>query len=202
MFNLLDLGSVTFEGPRLAAYPTHLPAELADLLLMTNGAVVLSGGLHVRGVVAEPEWHSVDDAKDGPAAFHKRYVGVEPHDVPFAQDCVGDQFLLRDGSVFKLSSETGEVEDFARSLTHFFEGVRSDPVEYLSLQPLVVFSRDGGKLRPGQLIDVFPPFCAAESRYGVSMRAISARDRLGSLADLADQLADIDDGQTVSFKLR
>ena len=42
-------------------------------------------------------------------------------DVPFGEDCMGDQFLLRDGVTHKLAAETGEVESLGVGLREFFK---------------------------------------------------------------------------------
>jgi hypothetical protein len=48
------------------------------------------------------------------------YSEVKIDDFPFAQDYLGDQFLLRSGSVLRLRDETGEVEDLAIGWREFF----------------------------------------------------------------------------------
>jgi hypothetical protein len=121
--------------------------------------------------------------------------------VPFAEDCLGDQFLLREGRVWRLAAETGEVESLEVGLGGFFEAVQADPVEYLSLHPLLQFQREGGRLEPGQLLAAAPPFCIQESANGVSLRAIPADERRRFLADLAAQLRDVPDGGQIDFRL-
>jgi hypothetical protein len=127
--------------------------------------------------------------------------GLQVADVPFAEDCLGDQFLLRDGRVWRLAAETGEVEALEVGLSGFFEAVQADPVEYLSLHPLLQFQREGGRLEPGQLLAAFPPFCIKESADGVSLRAIAVDDRRQFLAYLAAQLRDVPEGGQIDFRL-
>lgn len=54
----------------------------------------------------------------------------------------------------------------------------------------------------GQLLNVFPPFCTKESADGVTLRAIPVADRLGFLASLAEQIADLADGTPVEFQVK
>jgi len=82
-----------------------LPPELASLLQRANGYVAYDGGLHVRGACHEPEWHSLRAAWHGPRAIHRLFPAVRPHDIPFGEDALGHQFVLRAGIVHRLDAE-------------------------------------------------------------------------------------------------
>jgi hypothetical protein len=199
----VELKHVTYTGPLLddEELLARLPANLAGLLRQINGFIQFHGGLHVRGACREPAWHSLRDALEGEAAFHRLYPEVRTEDVPFAEDCLGDQFLLRDGRVWRLAAETGEVEQMEVGLGGFFEAVEVDAVEFLSLHPLLQFQREGGQLEPGQLLVAFPPFCTKQSAEGVSLAAISADERRKFLADLAGQFRNVPDGGEINFRV-
>ena len=77
-------------------------------------------------------------------------------DVPFAQDCLGDQFFLRDDTVWLLSAETGEVIDMEVDLDGFIETSIEDPVDYLAMEPLVSYMDLHGELEPGHLVHIVP----------------------------------------------
>jgi hypothetical protein len=126
---------------------------------------------------------------------------VRPDDVPFAEDCLGDQFLLRDGSVCKLAAETGDVEPLGLTVRELFEAVAADPVGFLSLHPLLQFQEEGKHLAPGQLLSAYPPFCTTESADGVSLTAVPADERRRFLADLAAQIRGAADGGGVEFRV-
>ncbi len=191
---------VTYVGPPVddQALLDELPGQLADILRQTNGLVACSGAFHLRGACSDPVWHSLRAAWRGPTAFAATYRSVHPGDIPFAQDALGDQYLLRESRVWRLSAESDEVEACAASLTEFLERVSADPIRYLLLGPLVAFWNEGGVLAPGQLLSVYPPLVTEHNgRY--SYRAISASDRLGALASFASQVRDLPDGTTVSI---
>jgi hypothetical protein len=156
---------VTYRGPVIddPDLVNDLPIDLAAVLRKTNGIVAFRGGLHLRGACMKPGWHSLRVAWRGPACFSERYPAVLSQDIPFDQDAVVDQFLLRDGAVVRLFTETGEVGPVAASLPSFLEHVRADADGYLSLQPLLQFEVEGGSPKPGQLLNVYPPFCTKES---------------------------------------
>jgi len=179
----------------------RLPAPYRHLLERANGYVAYDGGLHVRGACLAPEWHSLRAAWDGDRALHRLFPAVAPGDIPFAEDALGDQYLLRAEVVHRLAGETGDVESLGVDLVGFDLAVRADPIGYLNLEPLEAFRAEGGALEPGQLLDVYPPYVFEESAVGVSFRAISAADRIEFLASLATQLRAIPDGTAVRLAI-
>jgi hypothetical protein len=196
---MLEL-SITYQGPELAPHPllAELPEDYRTLLQQVNGFITFSGGLHVRGLCDEPLWHSLEHAWKGPAALCRLYPAVEPGDIPFAQDCVGDQYLLRNGVVHHLWAELGKVESLELDWRGFFRAAHKDPAETLYLAPLADFQTQGGELEPGELIDVQPPFCVdAEVRL---YKALPALDRLENLAAFARKVAGMADGEALYFE--
>lgn len=194
---MLQAEDLTYVGPEpddpetLAALAT----EHRELLAELNGFVAFGGGLHLRGACLAPAWHSLREAWWGARALHRLFAAVEPDDVPFAEDALGDQYLLRAGRVWHLSGETGEITPREVGLEQFLAEAIDDPVAYLGLEPLERFEHEGGHLEPGQLLSAYPPFCTKESANGVELRAIPAADRLGFLSQLAAHVSGLGDGQ-------
>jgi len=186
------------DDPELLA---QLPADLQRRLHEVNGYVTCAGGLHVRGACSAPEWHSLRAAWLGESSIQRLFPTVLTDDVPWAEDALGDQFLLRDGIVHRLEAETGHIESLAVDLAGFEERVRADPLEYLRLAPLEQYHREGGALRPGQLLSVYPPYCVAESAQGVSLRAIATADRLLWLSTLAREVGSLPDGAQLRIEI-
>jgi hypothetical protein len=179
---LSEFCGVTFVGPAIDDPATleALPEDLRTLLVEVNGFVAFGGGLHVRGASLEPAWHALRHAR-----FAGAYPCVLASDVAFAQDAVGDQWLLRDGEVLRLHAEFGRVEPLGIDLDEFLARAETDPVETLGLHPLLRFKTDGGALSPGELLSVIPPFCFKQSACGVDLSAVPAWERLAFLAELA-----------------
>jgi hypothetical protein len=179
------------DDPELAA---ELPDALGALLSQHNGFILHGGALHVRGLVNEP-WHSLRRAWRGTDALCRLYPTVRPSDVPFGEDCVGDQFLLRDGQVLRLEAETGEVYPIAPSLAEFFRAAAREPVDFLQAHALEQFREGGEELLPGQCLHADPPLCTVEAAAdGVTLRAMSAGELLLVHAELAGVLAEVPDG--------
>jgi hypothetical protein len=193
---------VTYTGPTFndAELLNELPPDLAAALLEENGFIAVRGGFHLRGVCHEPAWHSLRAAWLGPERVASRYPTVRPTDIPFAEDAVGDQFLWRGGVVHRLSGETGEVESLGVTLGEFLERAATDPLEYLSLGPLVGFEKSGRRLEPGQLLNVYPPYCF-DTPADRSFKAVPAEQQLRFLAHLAEELRDLPDGTQVQLKV-
>jgi len=177
------LEDLDFKGPEIddPGLMQSLPVELRDLLQTYNGFVQFGGGLHVRG------------------ACHKLYDEVDETDIPFAQDCSGDQFIIRGGEVHQLAAEVGEVDSSEMGLLEFLEFAWKDPEENLCMHPLAQFHRGGGSIKPGQLLLAYPPFCTGQSGANASFRAVSAAEVITFHAQLAKKLVELEDGEELSF---
>ena len=193
----MNLSGVTFRGPELIDAPilSRLSMEHARMLREMNGFIAFEGGFHLRGVCDVPVWHSLAEAWLGENSLHRLFPSVRDSDVPFGEDCMGDQFLLRESVVYRLSAESGDCVSLEMSWQQFLERLTADPIDFLHLHPLLQFQRDGGSLEPGQLLASYPPFVCEESRDGVSLSAVPATERLCFLADFARQFAGIADGE-------
>lgn len=199
----LDLPHLTYSGPALddPEILERLPPELAAALHGRNGCIGYLGGLHIRGACRAPGWHSLRHAWEGPDALHALFPEVAASDVPFGEDAFGDQFLLRGGRVVRLSGELGEITDVADSLEALLAGLLADAERVLDYQPLLNFHREGGELRPGQLLAAYPPFVLAAEGSERQLRAVDAVERRRFLADLAGRLHGLPDGAEVRMKV-
>jgi hypothetical protein len=192
----MDIPGITWKGESIEDVEIlrELPADLVRVLSDTNGFILHEGAIHVRGACLTPEWHSLRTAWRGPKAFHTLYDDVRPSDVPFAQDQVGDQFLIREGVVLRLFAETGEIERLSDSLQDFFGKVSGDIEGFLN----VGLSHT---MQPGQLLHAYPPFCIRESGAGASLKALPASEVIHFHADFAKRIQHLPDGTQVRFKL-
>ena len=194
---------ITFKGSDVSdpEILDRLPEDYRRLLNQINGFVMFDGGLHVRGAVLTPEWHSLRKVWLGDLALHNLYPTLKETDVPFAQDCLGDQFILRDDVVYRLSADSGDLECLKMGFDTFLGKAQENPVEFLSLQPLLQFMAEGGKLKLGQLLNAYPPFCMKQSVEGVSLRAVPMFEQISFSADFAKQIAGLPEGAEVTIKV-
>lgn len=200
----MDLSNITYQGPEYQAdqeIESLLPDNLLSLLKQINGFIQFGGGLHVRGLCNEPEWHSLRAALFGENAIHKLYPSVEKSDVPFAQDCVADQYLLRDRTVYKLFAETGELESLDFGLGSFLSAASTDPVEFLGLEPLLQLQNQEQHLEPGQVIHVYPPFCTEQAKNGVSLKPVSITEAIVFLSAFSKQINTVGNGSKIEIRV-
>ena len=194
---------INFRGPTLDDLEIlgKLPAEMRQLLGGVNGFVMFDGGLHIRGACLLPEWHSLRKVWEGEMALSSLYPMVRPDDVPFGEDCMGDQFVLRDGIVHRLAAETGELSSLEVGLFTFLDESQKRPVDYLSLHPLLQFQKEQGRsIKPGELLDANPFFCMEESKDGVCLEAVPTLERISFLAHVAGEIAKLPNGAKIRFK--
>ena len=192
----MNIPGITWQGESIEDIEIlpELPQELVHLLSDKNGFILHEGALHVRGASLTPEWHSLRSAWRGKNAFFVLYDDVSSSDIPFAQDQVGDQFLLREGAVFRLVAETGEIEKIAESLQEFLSCSTDNIEKFLNVGL-------NHKLEPGQLLHAFPPFVFLDSGAKASLKAMSASEVILVHADLARQIRNVPDGTEVELRV-
>lgn len=159
-----------------------LPDEMRAFYKEINGLVAYNGGFQIRGCGTSPSWNSLEDAWKGPHALHKTYPNLSEEDIPFGQDCLGDQYVFKAGSVWQLLTETGDLDDLELEFDEFIDEVIEDPVEFLALYPLLEFIDSGNELKPGELLVPSIPFSMdTEEEYTFSKTSVE--NRLSSLAE-------------------
>jgi hypothetical protein len=101
--------------------------------------------------------------------------------------------------VHRLWSETGILESHDLDLEAFFSRLDIDAMALLDLGPLELFCEDGQRLKPGQLLHIYPPLCTAEAEEGVDLKAVGADECILYLAELARQLDGLQDGTSIEL---
>ena len=199
----MTLQGVTFQGPPLETPDKiqQLPGDLIEVLWQINGFVAYAGGLHVRGMVDEPAWHSFERYCWGEMALHKRYSALEEYDLPFGQDFLGNQFVLRDERVWRLRGDTGQLRALDVDLAGFLENVRHDAIGYLELELLAEYHQLHGMLEPGKLVHTMPPLCMRRDDKKLALKSVDVDKGLSFLSDFARQIADVPEGEEVNLKL-
>ncbi|WP_400191388.1 SMI1/KNR4 family protein [Hymenobacter sp. B81] len=193
---------ITYIGEPVSDSATfkQLPIELQHFLLRQNGVVAYLGGIHIRGCCHEPAWHSLREVWHGETAFHKIYPVVKETDIPFAQDAVGNQFLLRAGKVWFLDTETGQMEPLKVDFERFIVSVERFPNEALDLSAVATFRKVGTYLQPGELLAVYPPTCIQTDGDLMRLTRMPVETRLHSLADLFNQIRRLRPGQKIRLR--
>ncbi|MCB0664757.1 MAG: hypothetical protein KDC80_02995 [Saprospiraceae bacterium] len=163
----MEFRGITYKDEMITDQATlqRLPPDLKNFYREINGLVAYQGGLHIRGCVKDPSWHSLRRVWSDDWALHRKFATLTEHDVPFAQDCLGDQYFWRLGTIWRLYWDDGEVEDLELELYDFFDEVHLDPIDFLDLEPLVYYLEQGKTLSPGFLLRSDPPLSIDAEHY-------------------------------------
>ena len=198
---LFSIPAVSWTGPEINEFSLleTLPVSIAGVLRQRNGFIACAGGFHFRGICNLPDWHSLQDAWTGPRALHRLYPTILSTDLPFAQDCFGDQFLFRDSQVWQLDAENGEIRNLSLTLKEFFAAISTRPVEFLGLQPLVSFQEQGHTLAPEQSLLCWPPLATHEASIGLTVKALPKLAHLSFLSDVAHKMSQAQSGDSLHF---
>lgn len=167
-----------------------LPNEYQSLLSMVNGFILKGGWFHVRGAVENPYWHSIREAFLGPRAIHKIFRSVIHGDIPFGQDSLGNQYLLRESNIFYLNGEKGTIDPIDIPFTDFIEGLFRNPEQFISIDHVRHFQARGGGLEPSELLNAYPPIMVypPEERLRVSLHPVNVDDQLDFLSKLSSSV--------------
>ena len=122
--------------------------------------ILYKGGLQIRSEGAPEKLLDVNSFLKGDLSLSDLYPSVLPGDYPIAQDCFGDQFLIRNNAVIKLMAETGDIEEYNCTWDEFLSWVKEDPYGRLDLP-------DDLNLEKGELLFAYPPFCTKEGSEAV-----------------------------------
>lgn len=182
----MEFKGVIYKGEEISDVELwkSLPADLKSYYRDVNGIIAYQGGLHIRGCVGNPDWHSLRQVWSGPWALHLHFNEIREKDIPFAQDCLGDQYFWRLGTVWRLFLDNGEVEDLELEFYDFLEEVEKDPVDLLDLEPLVYFLDQGNDLSPGHILISDPPLSVEADHYSFS--AINVKEFFNHLINPPD----------------
>ena len=192
-----QLQNITYSGQKIDDIDTFdiLPDFLKDFYLSQNGFVAFNGGFHFRGCVKTPKWHSIKEIWFGDIKLSRLFASVDINDIPFAQDCFGDQFLIRKNTILRLSSETDEILDLGIDFNGFLNQIYNNPFEFLNIDNI-----DIPGLKPGQLINVIPPFCVKADK-GYSFKPIDMIEQIRFLSEFSKQIKDLPNGTMIDFKI-
>jgi len=191
-----DLKNIIYIGKEIEDKDTFdiLPDYLKDYYTRQNGLIAYHGGLHIRGCVLTPKWHSLGYVWFGALKLSDLFDCLTPNDIPFAQDCYGDQFLIRDNKIMRLLSETSDLEFLDIDFNNFIKKVKEDPKGFLKIG-----NTDKFALKPGQLVNVIPPFCINIDTER-SFKLIDSEEQIRFLSYFSKQINKLPDGTIIKIE--
>jgi hypothetical protein len=173
-----------------------LPVYLKDYYCQQNGLIAFHGGLHIRGCVLKPYWHSLGYSWFGEMKLSNLFDCLTINDIPFAQDCFGNQYLIRENQIIRLLAETSELEFLHIDFKSFIERANSNPEEFLNIEKIERFD-----LKPGQLLNVTPPFCL-KSEAERSFKPIDSEERIRFLSYFSRQISNLPNGTNITIETK
>lgn len=162
--------------------------------ILEDGAFLYSGGLQVRGIKSKHIQLSLHRYWHGDLALHRMYPKLNSTDIPFAQDCFGDQFFERNGIVFQLFAETGEIESIDMTPEEFLSWSSINPIEHLNLPSDL-------NLSDGKLLLAYPPFCTEEGNKP-SISEINNDEVINFHAEFSKQISQIKNGDKIRIVIK
>lgn len=199
----MNLINLTYKGPKIDDREIFslLPDYLVSLYKQMNGFIIYKGGFHLFGACLTPEWHSIRLLWNGENAAYKHYALITEKDIPFAEDCLGFQFFLRNENVIYLNCETGDVHDLNMDFGQFLEGVSNNPITHLAMEPLQQFMSEGGECKPGELISEYPFFCTDEYYNQLYLSKVPSLEKRSFLTVLYAQMSNLRDGDKFDVRI-
>lgn len=144
---------VTYIGEPINDIDTFclLPEYLKSVLKEMNGFSVRNNTYHIRGCVHFPDWHSLNEVWKGKTRLSNLFDSIKDDDIPIAQDCTGNQFIIRQDKMFMLDVETGNIVDWEMDFPEFLNQITE-----LCYDELTDDNFNGLELEPGYVFSFYP----------------------------------------------
>jgi hypothetical protein len=178
---------ITFNDPKIITYKgepindwitfNRLPGCVQDFLIEINGFTVRNNVYHIRGCVNSPDWHSLNEVWHGETKLSDLFNSVSPYDIPIAQDCTGNQFIIRQNRMYMLDVET---DSLVLMKINFQEFIRQ--IAELSYDELQDSNMQNVEVAPGQHFSYYP---IDSSVLDFSLKAFDALAHLKLLSMIA-----------------
>ena len=120
---------------------------------------------------------------------------ININDIPFAQDCFGDQYIIRNNKLGRVLAEIDEFQDLKIDFYEFLHQVTSNVYEFLAIENISQFN-----LQPNQLINAFPPFCMDIKQR--ILKPIDLTERITFLSEFSKQIKNLPDGTNIQFDVK
>ena len=199
----MNLPDIIYENSEITDRETFalMPMELKEFYLDHNGIVAFQGGIQFRGCLTSPIYLSIREIWKGDSNLFETYHEVEEQDIPIAQDAFGDHYLYRDGRIYKLSGETGELDYLHLLFKEFIAEIERNGIEFLIIEPIYDLASTGINLKPDQMMNVYPPFMMKSKRQR-NFRPVSTSEQIAFLKSLYLQTKDLDEDQQIRIRIR
>ncbi len=176
---------ITYKGEPINDWLTfnRLPGCIQDFLIEINGFTVRNNG----GCVNSPDWHSLNEVWHGGTRLSDLFDSIRPDDIPIAQDCVGNQFIIRQNKICMLDVETGRIELMEIDFQEFIRQIAE-----LSYDELQDSNMQNVELVPGQHFSYYPVDNSPVLDFSLKAFDSLAHLKLLSMIARVNKMPDID----------
>ncbi len=186
--------------PSIMGQAGTLATELYDMLNEKNGFFVFGPSLHVFPCHSnELSWGIVD--WNMPGLWKHEYSSFVDPGLCFAEDIFGNQFCIKDGSVFSFDVETGNLKHLSPSLDLWADLILSDDRFWTGWPIAQQWSEIHGPFPLHKRLHPATPFCCGGS-YGLdNLRPIDAGEMMAGWGSFATQIRNIPEGGQFQLKI-
>jgi len=175
--------------------------ELNDILSVRNGFFAYEGSLlfrpvdNVENLEGLIDWNSV-------SLWKGLYSNPEVDEhFFFAENIFGEQFSIKEGSIFQFYPETAEFEPFASSFGEWAKKIISEPDFITGHQIAHLWQSENGALKLGERLAPSLPFVLGGDYDLSNLKRTSDIDLIRFRAQLANQIQDLPDGAEIKIDL-
>jgi hypothetical protein len=184
----------------IMAQAGSLANDLYNMLHEKNGFFLFGPALHVFPCESnELSWGIVD--WNMPGLWKHEYSSFVDLGLCFAEDIFGNQFCIKDGSVFSFDVETGNLKQIASSLDDWAGLILGNDRFWTGWPIAQQWSEIHGAFPLHKRFHAATPFCCGGS-YGLeNLRPIDAGEMMAGWGSFATQIRNIPEGDQFQLKI-
>jgi hypothetical protein len=203
MFNI-DIGKLArIGGQPLGAVVKEvqvcLDAGLKKLLTAKNGFLAFESALHVFPTGSTTSCGYSIEQWNSQELWKHAYGDLIGEIVFFAEDIFGEQFGIKDRSVFRFNPETAALEEYATSIDAWARRILSNPNVEAGYGFADRWQTEHRKLLCDERLVPLVPFVAGGQYNMTNVFAANCIEGMKRRAALAKQIKDVPDGTKVKF---
>jgi hypothetical protein len=175
-----------------------LASELLELLHARHGFYAFGPALHVLPCAStDLSWGIAD--WNMPGLWKHAYHSFVDPGLCFAEDVFGNQFSIKDGTVYRFLVETGTLEPVAASLEKWAALILADDRRWTGWPFARRWAQRHGPLPLHKRLHPAVPFVCGGSYEADNLRPIDAAEMMASWGSFACRIRDLPDGAKITI---
>lgn len=174
--------------------------SLVSLLGIKNGFYAFESALHIYSTKSGGQEHNIIKW-NSTELWRNEYGKLTEGCVFFAEDVFGNQFCLKDNSLYVFDAETGELEPFAASLDDWAGKILADYSLWTGHKLAHEWQQLHGPLPIGSRLLPKIPFVMGGDFVVTNLYDVEAAKGMRFRACIATQIHDLPDGSAVTLSI-